>query len=331
MKHGQIKAMPKVELHTHLEGCAPPEFIRQLAHEKSIDISGIFDAEGCYKFDDFDHFLKIYEAACTTLQTPEDFYRLVKAVLGQSASHGVVYQETFLSPDFCGGGDLGAWRDYLAAMETAASEAEAEFGITLKGIITCIRHFGLDAAKPVARCAVETHGDFITGFGMAGAEMVGRPGDYAYVFDLAREAGMNLTCHAGEWGGPDMVVDTIRDLKVSRIGHGINARHDANLMAQLADTGVVLEVCPLSNIVLEAIPPNVAHPINDMRDAGVKVTVSTDDPPFFHTTMTAEFAYVADTFGWGEDDLKALNQTALEAAFCDDATRTKIVKRLEMK
>jgi len=126
-----------------------------------------------------------------------------------------------------------------------------------------------------------------------------------------------------------MVADTIRDLKVARVGHGINARHDANLLAQLADTGVVLEVCPVSNMVLHAIPPGVVHPIAALRDAGVKVTVSTDDPPFFNSTMSAEFSYVSDTFGWGEDDLKALNQTALDAAFCDDATRAKITKRLE--
>jgi len=144
-----IKAMPKIELHTHLEGCAPPDFIRGLAQEKSIDIGGIFDVDGGYKFDDFDHFLKIYEAACTTLQGPQDFYRLVKAVLAQSASHGVVYQETFLSPDFCGGGDLGAWKEYLSAIEMAATEAEAEFGITLKGIVRGPKWSGVRGIMPM--------------------------------------------------------------------------------------------------------------------------------------------------------------------------------------
>lgn len=323
------KTLPKIELHTHLEGCAPPSFIRGLAKEKSLDISGVFNADGTYAYRDFDHFLQVYEAACTTLQGPQDFYRLVKAVLEESASHGVIYQETFLSPDFCGGGDLAAWRGYLAAMETAASEAEAEFGITLKGIVTCIRHFGADAAKPTAICAVETFGNFITGFGMAGGEMVGRPGDYAYAFDMAREAGMPLTCHAGEWGGPDMIADTLRDLKVERIGHGVNAVNDINLVAQIVDTGVVLEVCPGSNVFLEATGGWANHPIQKLRDAGVKVTVSTDDPPFFGTTMTHEFDMLAQTFNWGIDDFNAVNQNALDAAFCDDATRTKIAKRLD--
>lgn len=323
------RSMPKVELHTHLEGCAPPSFIRGLAKEKSIDISGVFNKDGTYAYRDFDHFLQVYEAACTTLQGPQDFYRLVKAVLQESASHGVVYQETFLSPDFCGGGDLAAWRDYLAAMDAAATEAEAEFGITLKGIVTCIRHFGPDAAKPAAICAAETFGDFITGFGMAGGEMVGRPNDYAYAFDMAREAGMPLTCHAGEWGGPDMVADTIRDLKVQRIGHGVNAIRDPELVAQIADAGIVLEVCPGSNVFLKATGDWADHPILKLRDAGVKVTVSTDDPPFFGTTMTDEFDMLAATFGWGADDFNALNQIALDGAFCDASTRVKIAKRLE--
>ncbi|AGI73298.1 adenosine deaminase [Octadecabacter arcticus 238] len=323
------KSMPKVELHTHLEGCAPPSFIRGLAKEKSIDISGVFNKDGTYAYRDFDNFLQVYEAACTTLQGPQDFYRLVKAVLQESAAHGVVYQETFLSPDFCGGGDLAAWRDYLAALETAAAEAEVEFGITLKGIVTCIRHFGPDAAKPAAICAAETFGDFITGFGMAGGEMVGRPNDYAYAFDMAREAGMPLTCHAGEWGGADMVADTITDLKVQRIGHGVNAIHDPKLVAQIADSGIVLEVCPGSNVFLKATGDWADHPIQKLRDAGIKVTVSTDDPPFFGTTMTDEFDMLAATFDWDSDDFKALNQTALDAAFCDPTTRAKIAKRLE--
>lgn len=324
-----FKQMPKVELHTHLEGCAPPAFIAGLAREKKIDISGIFDADGGYAFRDFDHFLKVYEAACTPLQTPDDFRRLTLAVLEQAAEHGVVYMETFVSPDFCGGGDLDAWRDYLAAMQDAATQAEATMGITLRGIVTGIRHFGPDQCKVAARCAAETRGDFITGYGMAGGEMVGRPGDYAYSFDMAREAGLRLTCHAGEWGGASMVAETIRDLGVERIGHGIGAIDDRNLLQEIAEKDIVLEVCPGSNVVLKAVADWGAHPIAKLRDAGVRVTVSTDDPPFFHTTMTDEYAMLARTFGWDANDFKALNETALAAAFCDDATRARVAKRLE--
>lgn len=324
-----LRSYPKVELHLHFEGAAPPSFIRDLAKEKSIDISKIFDEHGGYAYEDFDHFLKVYEAACTTLQTPEDFHRLTLAVLEESASHGVVYSETFLSPDFCGGGDLGAWREYLAAITEAADQAERAMGITLRGIITCIRHFGPEKAKAAALCAAETMGPFIRGFGMAGAELVGNPKDFAYSFDMAREAGLRITCHAGEWGGPDMVADTIRDLRPERIGHGINAIKDLALVDQIAEQGIVLEVCPGSNVFLNAVPSWQAHPIEKLRERGVKVTVSTDDPPFFHTTMTAEFEHLAKTFQWNEDDFAELNKTALEAAFCDDETRARVAKRIE--
>ena len=219
------QSFPKIELHLHHEGAAPPDFIRRLAQEKSVNLSGVFAPDGSYAFEDFALFLKVYEAACTVLLSPEDYRRLTLAVLEESAANGVVYSETFLSPDFCGGGDVAAWREYLAAMEEAAAEAERTHGITLKGIVTCIRHNGPEQAKSAARCAVETQGDFLTGFGMAGAELMGRPGDFSYSFDMAREAGLHLTCHAGEWGDARMVADTIRDLRpphhASLVGEGV--------------------------------------------------------------------------------------------------------------
>lgn len=324
-----FQSLPKVELHSHLEGCAPPAFIRQMAAEKNLDLSGIFTPAGGYAYRDFDDFLKVYEAACTTLQTPQDMGRLTSAVLAEAAAHGVVYLESFLSPDFCGGGDLTAWKEYLAAITEAAAQAEADLGIIMRGIVTGIRHFGPEACKPAARCAAETRGDFIVGYGMAGAELVGRPGDYAYSFDLAREAGLHLTCHAGEWGGPDMVAETLRDLRVARIGHGINAAKDPALVEKLAAEGVTLEVCPGSNVALQAVQNWEDHPIAKLRDAGVKVTVSTDDPPFFDTTMTREYQMLHQTFGWEAEDFAGLNATALQAAFCDAPTRAAVAKKLE--
>ena len=321
--------LPKVELHLHLEGAAPPAFIRGLAAEKGIDISGIFDEEGRYRTGTFQHFLKVYEAACTVLTTPEDYRRLTLTVLEESAANGVVYSEAFLSPDFCGGGDMAAWRDHLAAIEDAAREAEARDGITLRGIVTCIRHFGPDKARRAALCAAETVGGFVTGFGMAGAETVGKPKDYAWSFDCAREAGLRLTCHAGEWGGPESVADTLRDLRPERIGHGIAAAKDPALMERIAEAGVVLEVCPGSNVYLGAVPSWEKHPIETLRGREVKVTVSTDDPPFFGTTMSREWEMLETTFGWNEDDLRELNRVALDAAFCDEDTRDRIRKRLE--
>lgn len=324
-----VADLPKVELHLHLEGAAPPAFIRGLAREKNVDLSGIFTADGGYVYRDFSHFLSVYETACTVLTGPDEFYRLVSAVLEESAANGVIYSETFLSPDFCGNCDLGAWREYLAAIQEAAEAAERAHGITLRGIVTCIRHLGPEQARKSAHCAAETAGDWLTGFGIAGDEMQGQPGDFAYAFDMAREAGLRLTAHAGEWGAAASVRNAWRDLRVERIGHGVQAIDDMALVEELAEAGVTLEVCPGSNVFLGVYPSLARHPVQKLRAAGVKVTVSTDDPPFFHTTMRREYNDLAETFGWETSDFKELNEIAAHAAFCDDDTRARVLKQLE--
>ncbi|TGD44265.1 adenosine deaminase [Pseudotabrizicola sediminis] len=320
---------PKIELHLHLEGAAPPSFIRGLAKEKRLDIAGVFDERGNYKYTDFWDFLKVYEAATSALKSPEDYARLTLAVLEESAASGVVYSETFLSPDFCGGRDVGAWREYLHAIREAADQAERSMGITLRGIVTCIRHFGPEKARETARCAADTAGDWIVGFGIAGDEKVLTPKDYLWSFDCAREAGLRLTAHAGEWGGPQSVRDAVNDLGVERIGHGVRAIEDLALVDELAERGIVLEVCPGSNVALGVYPDWRSHPIGQLYDRGVKVTVSTDDPPFFHTTMEREFEELHRAFDWDDGVFASLNRTALDAAFCDADTRARIAKLLE--
>nr|WP_249139074.1 adenosine deaminase [Actibacterium sp. MT2.3-13A] len=324
-----MKALPKVELHVHIEGAAPAAFVCGLAREKNLDISRIFTANGGYQYRDFWQFLDVYEAATSAIQTPEDYHRLTLAVLEESAAQGVIYTEMFLSPDFCGGRDVTAWRDYLHAIREAADLAEKTHGIVLRGIVTAIRHFGPDKARETALCAAETADDWLVGFGLAGDEKMGRPRDFAYAFDMAREARLRLTAHAGEWGGPHSVREALRDLRVERIGHGVRAIEDPALVDELAATGVVLEVCPGSNIALGVFPGWAAHPVARLRARGVKVTLSTDDPPFFHTTLSGEYHRLADTFGWDEADFTEINTVAARAAFCDEQTRAQILTRLE--
>ena len=324
-----MRELPKVELHLHLEGAAPPAFIRGLAAEKKEDISGIFDEKGGYAWRDFWHFLKVYEAATSVLRSPEDYHRLTLAVLEESAASGVVYGETFLSPDFCGGRDPGAWREYLHAIREAADQAERQMGITLRGIVTCIRHCGPEKARETAICAAETAGDWLVGFGIAGDETVGAPKDFAWSFDCAREAGLRLTAHAGEWGGPESVRAALTDLNPERIGHGVRAIEDLALVDELAERGTVLEVCPGSNVSLGLYRDFRAHPIAELDRRGVKVTISTDDPPFFHTTMAREYQELHRAFDWDEGQFGRIARQSLDAAFCDADTKARIAKLLE--
>ncbi len=318
----------KLELHLHLEGAAPPDFVRDLAAWKRMDLSGIFGPDGGYCYDGFRDFLRVYEAATSVLTDPDAFAQLTRRVLEDQAEEGVIYTEIFLSPDFCGGRDLGAWRDHLAAIRDSAAAVERERGIVMRAIVTCIRHFGPDAARQSALCAAETAGDFVTGFGMGGDEGVGHPRDFAYAFDMAREAELRLTCHAGEWAGPRSVSAVLDHLRVERIGHGIRALEDPGLVERLVEDGIVLELCPGSNVALGLCRWD-RHPVEMLRVAGVKLTVSTDDPPFFRTTMRREYERLAQTFGWDDATFRTLARVAADAAFCDDATRNRLIERIK--
>lgn len=321
--------VPKTELHLHIEGAAPPEFIRMLASEKNVDLSGIFKDDGSYVWKDFAEFLRTYEAACSVLQTPDDYRRLTESVLDVSAANGVIYTEMFLSPDFCGGGDLEAWKEYLAAMTLGAENGKAKHGIETRFIVTCIRHFGPEQAEKIARVAVATTGGLLTGYGMGGEERHLHVADFAKSFEIAGEAGLGLTSHAGEICGADSVRETLDAIDVTRIGHGVRAIEDPDLVARLADEQIVLEVCPGSNVSLSVFPTWDEHPIDRLRNAGVPVVVSTDDPPYFYTDMTKEYTKLHEVFGWGIEDFNATNRTAMNAAFCDVETRQRLLAKFK--
>lgn len=322
------RRLPKVELHLHLEGAAPPDFIRGLAAEQGADLSGVFDEAGGYAWTDFAHFLRTYEAACAVLRTPDHYRRLVEAVLAKSAADGVVYTEIFLAPDLRRDGDVAAWVDHLAAITDGAERARAAHGIEARFVPIAIRHFGAERAEAAARLAAETAGGLVTGFGMAGEERYGAPADYARAFAIAAEAGLGLTVHAGEILGADSVRAALDALPVSRIGHGVRAIEDPALVRRLAAEGIVLEVNPGSNLALGLFPTWRDHPIEPLRAAGVAVTISTDDPPYFRTDLPREYAALAWTFDWTAADFAGMNLTAAAAAFCDEATRAAILARL---
>lgn len=320
-------SLAKIELHLHLEGGAPPDFIRALAQEKKVELEPIFDEKGEYRYNDFLDFLRVYEAATSVLQTPEDFGRLTFAVLEQSAKHGVIYTEIFVSPDFCGKGDVGAWRDYFSHICQAAQKAEDKFGIVARFIVTAVRHFGAENAKQAARCAIDQAGKWLVGFGMGGDENFGHPKDFVSAFAMANEAGLGLTTHAGEWGGADSIKESLDHLNVTRIGHGVRAIESANLVAELAEKQIVLEVNPGSNIALGLYKNLNDHPLRELMREKVPVTISTDDPPYFHTNMTLEFENLERTIAWTQSDFNQVNLTAIQAAFCDEATKMRISSR----
>ncbi len=319
------RAEPKIELHLHLEGAAPPALTSAVAARQGVSVAGLFDAQGGYAWSGFAGFLAAYDRVAALYATPEDDRALAEAALRACAAQGVLYAEIFLSPDHVG---AARWPEHLAAVLEGAAAAEAATGVVARFIPLCVRQSGPEAAVRAARLATATQDPRIVGFGMAGDEQAFAPADFAPAFALAREAGLKLTAHAGEWRGPDAVRATLDALGVARIGHGVRAIEDAALVARLAAEGVALEVCPGSNIALGLYPDRAAHPLARLRAAGLSVSVSTDDPPFFHTDMTAEYAGAAAAHGWDRAAMRAITRDALTAAFCDDALKARLAARL---
>lgn len=316
------EGFPKVELHLHLEGAAPPAFIRAEAARRGVPPPPVFGADGGYRWQGFGGFLAAYEAACTVLSGPDAYARLAAAVLADRAADGVVHAEIFIAPQLIAGGDPVAFAEHWAAIRSVSCP-----GISIAWIAIAVRHLGPQGALETARLAAASAG--LAGFGMAGDERFGHPADFAPAFDLAREAGLALTVHAGEFGGPDSVAAALDHLRPARIGHGVRAIESPALVARLAAEGIVLEVCPGSNIALGLYPDWAAHPVAALDRAGVRITLSTDDPPWFATRLSLEYAALARTHGWGPEDFRRFNRTAAAAAFCDAATRAGILARLE--
>jgi len=316
--------IPKAELHVHLEGSIPTALARDLARRNGLDLpDGLFTADGFYAMTDFLSFLDAYDRVCTTLRTARDFGDVMYGYLASAAREGAVYVEMFCSPERPAalGISYGAWLD---ALEQAIDRARAEFGIEGRIIVVCIRHLGPERALAVVRTMLAEPHHYVVGFGMGGDEAKFRPADFAPAYRLAHDKGYGCTIHAGEVVGPESVWAAIDDLPVTRIGHGVRSADDPRLMETLARRNIVLEVCPGSNVALGLYPDRAAHPLHRLIAAGVPLTLNSDDPPFFHTTLGTEYAKA----GLDERTLRGITRTAIAASFADAATKTKLLEEI---
>lgn len=321
--------IPLAELHCHIEGAAPTDLVRELAHRNGQDMNGLIDNEGGYIWADFDSFLGAYDQAASVFTEPEDYANLAYAYASDIARQGAIYSETFSSTDHAvqAGVDPMA---YLDALADGAKRAEREHDIVSRMVPTGVRHFGTEAINRAARMAVDAAktNPLITGFGIAGSEVAGSLKDATDAFKLAGDSGLGLTAHAGEWTGTQTIRDAMA-LGVTRLGHGIHAAYDADLMADIKAKGITLEVCPVSNIALKAVPSKEAHPAKILYDAGLKLTANSDDPPFFHTSLRQDVETMVELLGGDELKMRAmLTRNALEAAFVDEPTREKLLGKL---
>lgn len=316
----------KAELHLHLEAGAPVDLVLSQAAKYGADMSP-FIRDGAFVWHDFTTFLGCYDAAASLFKSEEDFALLAETYLGEIATTGAIYGELFVSPDHGVSAGLSA-RAYLAGIAEGMRRAKARHGIESRMVVIGVRHLGAERVEAAARLAAERPEPLITGFNMAGEERFGKVADYVRAFDIAREAGLGITIHAGELAGAESVRDAVDLVRPTRIGHGVRAIEDLDLVRRIADLGIVLEVCPGSNIALKVFPDFESHPLRTFFDMGVKVTLNSDDPPYFHTSLAREYEIASTRMGFSDAELDTMTRTAIEAAFVDDATRAKLLEMI---
>lgn len=321
--------LPLAELHLHLEGAASPDLVRHLATRNRISLPDtLFDANGHFHWTDFLHFLQVYDVASSVIRTPQDYRDLTFEYLCSIAREGAVYGELMSSPDHASQAGM-SYVDHLDGIAQGIADAKDQCGIEARIIVTCVRHFGVARAHAVVRDVVRHPHPLVTGFGMGGDEAGFPPAPFADVFRTAHEeAGLACHVHAGEFGGPQSIIDALDTLPVTRLGHGVRAIEAPALVERLADHGVVLEVCPTSNIATGVYASYAEHPLPTLLRSGVRCTLSSDDPPYFHTSVGQEYGLAQTKMGLTREEVQACTRTALEAAFVDEATRTRLLDRL---
>lgn len=331
-----IAAMPKVELHVHLEGAIRPETLLELArrHQVPLPASTLEQLQAWYRFTDFAHFVQIYQAISRCIRTTDDVELIAREFLAGQAAQNIRYTEVTYTAYTHYESKGMQFSDQLAAINRARAWAAAELGVTMGVVIDIAREMRGDDSPQVADWAIGGMGDGVVALGLGGSEAGNPPEKHRAAFARAREAGLPRVPHAGETVGPSSIWGALQALDAVRIGHGVRCVDDPALVAELRDRQIPLEVCPTSNVCLGVAPSIAAHPLPAMLEQGLYVTLNSDDPPMFNTTLTNEYHELAHTFGFGAPQLEALalngvratllpaaERAALEAAFVSDFAR----------
>lgn len=322
-----IETLPKAELHVHLEGTAPPDLVRRMAERNCVELpERLLNEEGRFHYTDFLDFLRTYDLSASVIRTAQDYRDITYEYLRDCAAGGAIYVELTASPDHARAVGLSD-DEHLGGIAQGIDDARRDHGIEGRILISAVRNFGVEQAIAVARHAAEWPHPYVVGFSMAGDEANYPAQAFAEPFAIAAAAGLGCTVHAGEWAGPESVRAALT-LPVTRIDHGVRAIEDPLLVRELADRGIVLNTCPTSNVVLGVYDSYESHPLPTLRAAGVKVTLGSDDPPYFGATIAGEYAVCTERMGLSEVDLREITRTAIDAAFCDNDLKSALRARL---
>jgi len=321
-----LVALPKVELHVHLEGSMRASTVVELAERYGVELpEGLRDGRSVFR--DFRHFIDEWVAGLACLRTPDDLRRVALEFCEDEAAQGVAYAEvSFSLPDHAA--RLDDWDAALEAVLAGFAEGERTFGIVCRPYVDLVRGIPLELSRRAMRTAARFAERGVVGIGLGGEERF-PPEPYAGVFREARGAGLRSIPHAGETHGPASIRGALEALGADRIGHGIRILEDPGLVEEVRDRGLGLDVCPTSNVMTRSVPSLAEHPLPRMLDAGLLVTLNSDDPSMFGSPLSDEYAKVRDAFGFDDGTIAELARNGVRASFADDARKRELERAID--
>jgi adenosine deaminase len=324
-----IRRMPKAEIHVHLEGSVRPATLLQLAKRNGVtppapDEAGLREF---FRFRDFPHFIEVYIAVCNCLRTPDDFATIVREVGEDAAAQNIRYLEIHFNPETNVRKRGLDFHEMLAGMNRGRAEARERWGVEMRWIADGVRDSEtspFSVTRTVDWITALSPDDGVVALGLGGNEVGHPPAPFAADFARARAAGLRTVAHAGETTGHATVCDSIDLLGAERIGHGVRAAENPALVERLANEGVPLELCPTSNLCTQVVTSFAEHPFRAFDEAGVIVTVNSDDPPLFGTSLTDEFLVLARHWGYDADGVQRIALNALDVAFLPEEEKARM-------
>lgn len=327
-----IRRLPKAELHLHLEGTITPATLVELSARHDKPAITLAEAEALYRFTDFTGFLLAFKAVCGELIGPEDYELAAWRMMERLAEQGVVHAEVFVSVGvvYHWGGESVEFEPIFLGLERARERAARELGLTLYWIFDAVRHFSLEEAERVFRKAAEMRAAYpsIIGIGLGGDERRTGSEPFRALYAEARAAGLRLTNHAGETTGPEAIREAL-SIGSERIGHALSAGRDFYLLQELKERSIPLELNPTSNVRTGECASYAEHPLRRYFDAGLLVTVNSDDPAFFGSDVANEYLLAHQHHGFSHDELRQLASNSIQASFLPDAEKVLWLARIE--
>ncbi|MBZ5667752.1 MAG: adenosine deaminase [Acidobacteriia bacterium] len=308
-----IFSLPKAELHLHLEGSIEPSTLLELRQRHRMDGASLAEVEQLYDYKDFAGFLSAFKDVTGHLRAPEDYELITYRLMERLKAQHVLHAEVIVSAGVC------LWRkqDFAAifeGLERGRQRGEKDFGVSVLWIFDAIRQFGAEKAQSVLDLAIQFRDRNVAGFGIGGDERAGPPEWFAEVYARAAEHDLHLTAHAGESAGPESIWGAL-NLKAERIGHGLTAGQDAELIEELAERQVPIEICVTSNLRTGCCADVAQHPVRSYFDQGLMLTINSDDPAMFRTSLVEEYALAQQAFGFTDEQLRELARNSFEASF----------------